>query len=295
MDIDIAYIPFLALGIAVQAFFALYGKWEKGDWKKFIGALALGLFLGIMPGKNEKEYVLEFHLILSCFLMAFFVATFFKKKLISLVSARTLVVFNVVALFLLFEKFGFSQVIIIILAIPSLVTLAAAFSNIDRYFSMQVFFYAWFSTLSIIIAVFHFFVSGLLGEFTTYEPGSSWKQIFNIFLIGTAFFYLVKSAFYVLNLNPMPGKHQTWASKKQDLKEHVQLLAHGYIWKEGDMLGNLIILLVIPVTFFLNQRFSFMDESLLITVIITTAPLLDRTSHELQSKGDGIGDLSKVE
>lgn len=288
MDINIAYLPFFALGIIFQVIAKLSKKWKSSDWVLIAAAIVLGSFSGIILGGDAKrDYILSHHLTASLLFSALLMVLLFRKRFISFVSARSLIVLNIIALFLVLDRYNLSREMMIVLAVPSLLTLIGGFSNIDRHFGFQVFFYVWFLVLSVAITVIHFFSRELFLQFDAYDPGK-WSIFLDAFLVGSALFYLMINAFYVINLLPTKGKLQSWSSRFEDIREHMQLLAYGYIWKKGDLFGNLVTLVILPAILILNMFYGFIDKRSLITVIIATIPFLDRR-HPID--GDGIGDF----
>ena len=120
----------LAAGMILEAFSMLSGKWQKGDAKVILITFAFGLF-GMFPGKSEEVYDLKSHLFISCVMGAVFFVSAFRERLVSRVGARTLLIINILLLFLVYERFGLSYNLFWILLIPSFVTLINGFSNIS--------------------------------------------------------------------------------------------------------------------------------------------------------------------
>lgn len=290
MKIDFLYFFVFVCGLVSQAFFMLLGKWKPGDFKKVIFSLAFGFF-GMLPGRNEESYDLRLHLIFVCVIAVFSFTAAFRKRLIIFVGARTLIVLNIITLFLIYYKFSFSYWLFGLLTIPSTMTLINGFTNIDKYFSWQVFFYSWFSIMIAIVSLTHFAFGDLMKTFGWSEATGEISYV-GIFLSGAAFLYIISNIWYVIQLIPYTEKHQSMENRIVEIKNHMQLLAYGYIWEKDDFKGNLIILVALPIITALNHQFGFFSDNLFVSFTLAILPVLNYFKNNSKMAGDGIGDIN---
>lgn len=281
-----------AIGMVIQAFLMLSGTLKKEDWKGFLIAFGGGL-LGMIPARSENlnEYNLSFHLFLTVLLGASFFTGIFRHRLISRIGARTILIFNILLLYLIYDRFGFSYFLFGLFLIPTLITLINGFSGIDASFNWQVFFYVWFSLIVIAIGLMHF----AFGDFYQIFFGSSGNRessLLSFILAGAAFLYIISNVWYVIMLMPMQAKHQSWPERRRNIQRHMHLLAHGYVWQKGDWVGNLITVLIFPLIIFLNYQLKVFDESIFVSLIVVLTPIA--AGSILKTHDDGIGDLNQA-
>lgn len=290
MKINFLYFLVFVCGLVSQAFSMLMGKWKPGDFKKITLSLSTGL-LGLLPGKDERSYDLRLHLIFACVIAVFSFTATFRKRLITFIGARTLIVLNIITLFLIYYKFGFSYWVFGLLAIPSIITLINGFTNIDKYFSWQVFFYSWFSIMIIIISFIHFSFGNLIKIFGWSEMGGEISYV-GIFLSGAAFFYIASNIWYIVQLIPDKEKNESIDDRIFKIKKHMHLLAYGYVWEKDDFKGNLIILIVLPIITILNHQFDFFSDILFISFTLAILPVSNYFKNNPKMTGDGVGHLN---
>ena len=284
-------VGIFSFGMFAQAFSVLLGKWQNGDGKKLLLSFAMGL-LGMVPGKNEHHYDLNLHLFFSCMWAASVFTSMFKYRLISRIGVRTILVLNILLLFLVYDKFGVSYLIFGVLFIPTLITLMNGFSDLDQTFGWQVFFYVWFSVVLVSIGLLHFGYGDL---FKTFGFNGETGQVdpFNLFFTGGAFLYILSNAWYVIMLIPVTGKHQSMENRMKNIREHMQLLAYGYIWEKGDVVGNIVTVIIFPLILILNYKFGFWSESLFVSIILVFLPFFASRFSGI-NYDDGVGSMPET-
>lgn len=279
--------PFLVFvfGMFAQAFYMLWGRWEKGDGKKTLLAFTLGL-AGMLPGKNEKEYSIPLHLFLSCMLAAFAFVQQFRKKLLVRIDGQILLAWNVIFLAVLFSRLDIVAwwPLFAIIVLPTAMTIINGFSDIDRTFMWQVFFYVWFTVIIVAVGLFHFAFDTLKVFWGTIPPETS---LFNLIFAGASFLYILVNAWYALYIVPLPGKHQSFANRMQEVRAHMQLLAHGYLWKKDNIVANVALVIVLPFFFALNYFYQFADESFFVSLALVVTALI--SGNRKVESDDGVG------
>lgn len=279
----------LALGLVVQAFIMLFGKWQKGDFKKVILSLATGL-LGMLPGKNERDYDVRLHIFMSLVVAAFSFTAAFASRLVSRIGARTLIVANAMVVLIVFDKFGYSETIFYILLVPTLITLINGFTNLDRHFVAQVFFYLWFCTMLFTIGLIQFAFGDML-NIMGWGDSAHLPSFLSTFFMGAALMYILSNVWFVLYMIPFTDKHQTLEDRMNKIKIHMQRLAFGYIWQKDDTVGNIITVIVLPIALFANHIYGWIDLNTLIFIVLALIPFTVRPAVGEAPLDDGIGTL----
>jgi hypothetical protein len=263
-----------------QATMMLRGKLEAGDPLKIATSFLCGL-IGMLPNKHEASYSVTLHLVLSTFIGAFIFIVRFRRKLIARINGQVIVIWNILLLAIFLEHYGLRTTPYLLVAVPTLLTIVNLFSDFDKSFKWQVFFYTWFSIIITIIGIYQIGSLSLL-QGGTLTIGSA---IFDIFIAGASVLYILTNIFFVISLIPLKGKNQTYADRFKEIRAHMQLLAEGYIWKKDNHVINGILLVFLPLFFFINYKFSLCNENTMIglTLVLTSFFSNSRETDEEES------------
>lgn len=283
--VDYTSLGFFAAGMAIQALFMLWGKFERGDWTKLGIALFTG-FLGMIPGRREHNYDVRLHLALALVFFSFSFSAQFASRLVSRVGARTLIGLNLLLLYLVLPLIGMNWYLLAPLLVATAFTFLNGFIDMDKHFGWQVFFYAWYATMVTGIGALFFGFGNLFG-ILGYGSEPMTIGMYGAFLLGSSFLYIISSAFFVINLSPIPlKKHQSFVSRMQEVRSHMQLLASGYVWQQGDRLGNALALVVVAGICYANFTYGYISQDLFVPLALTLIPFVMRIGQPLD---DGIG------
>lgn len=300
---EILLVASFFAGMIFQALFMLVGKWEAGDFKKVFISFGIGL-LAMLLGDSEDDYDLGLHFFLSTLLFIFTFTAYFRERILVRIGARTLLIWNILFLSLLVSHFRFSWTVVVMVFMPTVLTIINGFTDMDRKFGWQVFFYAWFSIMVASIGFFHFAFRNLGILFQWGEIGImfGFGQVLPVsplemFLTGASFLYIISSAWYALALIPIPlSKRQTYQQRMIEVRKHMQMLAYGYLWQKDDFLSNFICAILFPLFLFLNYQFAIIGESTLISLVLVILPLIERLRNQGQYEfelHDDVGSLDK--
>jgi hypothetical protein len=288
MNINLIYVAIFVTGLIAQAFFMLASQWKRGDLKAILISLGTGL-IGMFPSEHEDGYNVSLHLLLFCCLAAFFFAGAFRKRLIRFIGARSLIVINIIMLFVVYHRFGPSIPLFAILLVPTLVVLANGFTDIDKNFKWQVFFYAWYVVMIAIIGLV-FFAFGDFLQIFGWGGTQKTIPIFSLFFMGAAFLYIISNLWYIIELIPYRQEHQSYSARMAEIRQHMQLLAYGYMWKQKDFFGNMAILVALPILVFINYYFQIISENYFIAIVLSAMPLMNKEDNSPVVLNDGIGE-----
>jgi len=187
------------------------------------GALASGLF-GLAPGRRERNYSLYFHLCVGAVIYISIFLSFFKKEILSRVSESSLLCNCLVFWYLFATTFRDTldqKLLLGIAALPTLGTLAIAFSIRSWNFGVKFACYVWFLFLIAAIAVLQVRVGNLDFLFgKTPDDGP-----FGVFLTGMAAAYMWAGLYYLFILVPIPGKRQTFAERMDVWRADASMMA----------------------------------------------------------------------
>jgi hypothetical protein len=60
-----------------------------------------------------------------------------------------------------------------------------------------------------------------------------------MFMSGAAYLYILTNAWFVLALWPTPiARGPSWGARMEQVRRHMDLLAHGYVWERNDPPGS---------------------------------------------------------
>jgi hypothetical protein len=261
------------LGIAVQAILMLRVSFRSGDAKR-IGLAVLFSLGGMIPGKHEHPYEPLWHVLLVFTLLGGAFAFAFRTRLLTHVGGRILLAWNIVLVYVVLQAgWGWNRAVAL-LVVPTILTVVNAFTDIDRAFGWKVFFYAWFSTILVAIAIIGL-DTGPLAVFFQGRASAVVRPPLEMFLSGAAYLYIITNAWFVLALWPTPlSKTQSWRDRMGEIRRHMALLAQGYVWEKDDPWRSLAVLVGLPSILFLASRFGTANSRGLIFLAIALMPAL---------------------
>ena len=258
------------LGIVLQAIVMLRGSFQPGDWKR-AGKSALFGLIGLAPVRREHPYDVRFHLSIVFTVLGFAFAYFFRDRLLTRIGGRLLLAWNILLIHVALSAGWNSTGKLLLLGLPTIPTIVNAFSDIDRKFGWKVFFYAWFSTILVVVAIAGI-DTGPVGVF--FGGDATVPGPLSMIVGGAAFLYIVANAWFVLALAPFPiQSRQQWNQRREQIRRHVKLLAHGYVWEKDDPWRSLAVLLGLPLLLFAVARWGS-DDQAIVALAIALMPLL---------------------
>lgn len=265
------------IGMLVQAFYMLIGKFESKDIKKILFPFVFSI-LGLYPTDREihgvDDYDLPLHFFFVCLAAAFGFAHQFRRKLLPRILGQMLLIWNILFIFVVYNHFGLWLPILFIISIPTLLTVFNAFKNIDTTFGWQVFFHSWFSIMIVSIGVLGF-TNGVLDIFTG-GAGMYTLSPFTIFISGAAFLFLSVNIWYVVALIPIPPrKPATMHDRFIEIFRLMRLVSSGYIWGKNNVAVNLLIITAIPAIIYINLITGYISEMTLVPLVLVIISVID--------------------
>jgi len=281
---ELAYLPTVSMnsqaiilfyaGILTQAVFLLLGRMTFKD-AGLILACCAGSLLGLVPGKHEHHYDLSTHWFFVACVFAVGYAFCFKKKILTHIDKEILMVWTLVGLYAALQTpfiVAHPQLPYPLLGL-SLIAVVNAFAGFDKAYGWQVYFYIWFLCVLVGIAASQFAFSTM---FSIFGHGTVSAGSFTMFVLGMCFLYLAVNLWYLVELIPLPGKHQSFSDRLEEVEEAMEELAEDYdvepvaLWKTA-------LLFVLTASLLAANYFGhFVSDTILIPVLIATLPMLDR-------------------
>ena len=261
-------------GILAQAVFLLLGQMTLKD-AGLVLACCAGSALGLIPGKHEHRYDFNFHLFLVACAFAIGYAFCFKKKILQHIDKEILLVWTLVGLYVALQTpfiVSHPQLLILLLGL-GLIAVINAFAGFDKAYGWQVYFYIWFLCVLVGIAASQFAFSTVSSIFGHNAVSLS---PFTVFLVGMSFLYLAVNFWYLIELIPVPDKHQTFSDRLEQVEEDLEKLAEEYDVEQVAFWKTALLLILTASLLAANYLGHFVSDTLLIPILIATLPALDR-------------------
>ena len=266
-------IPFYA-GILAQAVFLLLGQLGLKDAGKLLACCA-GSALGFIPGKHERNYDLSFHMFMVACVFAIAYAFCFKKKILQHIDKEIVSVWTLVGLYIALRTpfiVSHPQLLILVLCL-SLIAVANAFAGFDKAYGWQVYFYIWFLCILVGIVISQFAFSTV---FSIFGQNAAPADSFTLFVVGMSFLYLAVNFWFLIELIPLPGKHQSFSDRLEEVEEAMEELAEDYDVAAVPLWKTSLLLILTASLLAANYWGHFVNDTLLIPILIAVLPVLDR-------------------
>lgn len=267
--------PFYA-GILAQAVFLLVGRFERSDLTRLLGCCA-GSFLGLIPGKHEHPYSLSLHLLIVPSVFCIGYALFFKEKVLERINKEILMVWTMVGLYIALQTplITAHPPVLIVLSALCAVPIANAFAGFDRSYGWKVYFYIWFLCVLVGIAASKFAFSTLATIFG-FRHGNEALNSLTTFFVGMSFLYLAVNLWYVVELIPIPGKHQSFSERLEQIEEDMEILASDYDDGQVRWWKTVLLLVISGLLLTINYFQHFVSDETLVPLLIVFLPVADK-------------------
>ena len=287
MKLEVAW-PFYA-GLLVQAVFLLVGQLERSDLTKLLGCCAGSLF-GLIPAKHEHRYDPSFHLFFVACVFSVIYACFFKRKVLEHINKEILMVWTMIGLYIALQTpliTGYPPVLIV-LSVLSVIPVANAFAGFDKSYGWKVCLYIWFLCVLIGIAASKFAFSTVVNIF--WNSGGPVNSVTKLF-VGMSFLYLAINVWYVIELIPLPGKHQSFSERLEHVKEDLDILASDYDDAQVRWWKTVLLLAISGSLLAINYFQHFVSDETLIPFLIVLLPVADKFRFPLRAPVNSIANV----
>jgi hypothetical protein len=243
---------------------------------KLLVSLVVGLlFLGIGLIK-VPELGLYTHILIAFAVYACVFAILFRKKVMPIVSEKTLLVLNM-APWYLFSAYSPSlpfkvKLFICLILIPMTISVnLMAFIDQVVGAGLTLLFYTWFLIMIVFLGLAQFPFWNL--SFFFDQISASRLGFLDVLLTGMVFSYIVTHAIYILALIPYPyDKEMTFKERWREVKEHARVLINKYSHQQLRQEEALLIVLILGGLLATNLFLQLIPDHLAINSLIVIVP-----------------------
>lgn len=263
-------------GMMAQAIFLLLDRFEPGDILKFLGCCAASL-LGLIPGKHERIYNLPLHLFIIACVFSVAYGLCFKEKILEHINKEILMVWTLIGLYIALRTplvTAHLPVLLLLLAL-CLIPIINAFAGNEPPYAWKVYFYVWFLCVLVGIAASKFAFSTMAHVFG-FRHGAEEINALGTVLVGMSFLYLAVNLWYVVELIPVPGKHQSFTDRLANVKQSMKILAGDYDAEQVRWWKTLVLLVVAGSLLTANHFRQFISDETLVPLLIVALPVVDK-------------------
>ena len=281
MNMDVLWLFYA--GILAQAIFLLIGRFEPKDFLK-VGGCGLASLLALIPGKHESIYRLNLHLFLIACAFAIGYALCFKKKILERINKEILMVWTLVGLYLVFRSslvIWYPPVFVPLLVL-GLLPVINAFAGFDASYGWKVYFYIWFLCVLVGIAASKFAFATVANVFD-FKHATADVTALQMFVIGMSFLYLAVNLWYVVELIPLPGRHQSFSERMEQVKADLEILAEDYDAGQVNWWKTVLLLAFSVTVLAANYFLNFVSDKTLIPLLIVILPVVDKIKLPAQT------------
>lgn len=257
-----------ALGVIAQFVFTVGRKFEREDITKLVMDIVLVLFGGLYLYLKTNEDI-KAVLLLSTLFFVTLCALSFREKILPEINEIVLVVWNVGFWYLYITRFGFFNYLSLVLLAPTYLSLVVGVFKVTLNNFTKILLYVWFMIMAVGIALTFLPVKELINSEPI--PPMSGTQAF---LLGMMVFYTFTYLLYIVYFIPIPGKHQSFAVRLANIKEHAGVIVSKLNSVQYHPLLMLMILAVTSLAVYVNFTYHFISEGLLLTFLLGFSPLI---------------------
>ena len=150
-----------------------------------------------------------------------------------------------------------------------------AFAGFDARYGWKVYFYIWFLCVLVGIAASKFAFSTVANVFE-FSHATEEITALQMFVIGMSFLYLAMNLWYVVELIPLPSKHQSFSDRLEEVEENMDILADDYDDEQVSWWKTVLLLAVVVSVLATNYFVNFVSDETLIPILIVILPVVDK-------------------
>jgi len=266
---DIALSLLFALGVIAEGILLC---WHKNiDFKRLKGVFILTILVTIVTmivslfRAPANAGLASFLFIFVLYFSAAF-AFFFRDEILPVINEGTILSFTIVFWFVAIENFSYFCIPFLFLTLFATAgTLVLTFTKIKIGFYSSVFFYGWFLVMSLFIGIMQ----------AAYALNSNSLSIFDAFILGMFFLYLVSHSLYISTIITIPRSY-SWPPNLSKYvskwKKNVRCFADRYANLQISLPVALLIIFGEIGAFILNYYYQFVPFYLMAAVVILVVP-----------------------
>ncbi len=260
-----------AAGMIVQALLVLRGDITQKDRFRWV---CIGLFMlaGFIPGKNEVEYSLNYHIFVSFIGIVLGFQIFFHQKILPHIDEYVFATWNVLLGYVLVRRFGIESPWILLPLIPITASLLFLLTPLQPGTFVKSVLYAWYLLAVATIGILFFDLANFEMFFQDAEPlRLPWPDAF---MSGMAFLSIGYTLCFLILLLPIPGKGQSLRDRMKECRELVDLMVSRYSNDQAHPGILAIYLAALIAVGILNHVYAVISDALFISVLLVGSPYL---------------------
>ncbi|MGD9075941.1 MAG: hypothetical protein PVJ69_12080 [Desulfobacteraceae bacterium] len=256
----------------------LVGFYTEELGTKLLVSLGAGLgFLGVGLFK-APELGFYTHILIGFAVYAAVFALFCRKRIMPIVTEKTLLVLNMALWYLFFAyspMFSYKiKLLICLILIPMTITInLMAFIDHVVGPGLTLLFYTWFLLMIVFLGLAQFPFWNL--SFFFDKLSASRLGFVDVLLTGMVFSYIVIHAIYILALIPYPyDRDKSFGERWREVKAHARVLIDKYSHQQLRQDEALLIIVILGGLLFANLLLELIPDHLAINCLIVIVPQL---------------------
>lgn len=244
----------------------------------FLVSLGGGLVFFVVGLFKAPELGFYTHILIGFAVYSGVLAILFRKKIMPIVSERTLLVLNMALWYLFFAyspMFSFKIKLLICLILIPMTISVNLMAFVDHVVGpgLTLLFYTWFLVMivSLGLAQFPFWNLSLFFD----KISAARLGFVDVLLTGMVFSYIAIHAVYILALIPIPyNDEQSFSERWREVKKHAKVLIEKYSHQQLREEEALLIVLILGGLLAANLLLQLIPDHLVINTLIVIVPQL---------------------
>lgn len=253
------------LGVIAQAAFLVIGRVPVQELKYFPLCFAWAL-LGLLPGKHEHNYDVYIHFFFTAGVFAIAFAWTYRKYLLDPINREVLLAWNLIFLYAAMRTHAHPYFVYAATVI-ALVLFVNLFFPFDLRKHMQTAMYAYF--LCIVAGTAFLYLSLSHITFFFNHGAGELPDAASVFFAGASLLYITVNMWYVYELNPIPGKHESLEHRMQAVREDAAMMEQAYDESFQPLSYELFATAAIAALLAGNFLGNFLGDSIVIPLAVT--------------------------
>jgi hypothetical protein len=277
MDQNILFSLVFGLGVLAQILMLIRVKFKSGAFFKlfFISLLAF------LPARDEITYEFYSHLFFMFIVFTVLIAVSYRKEIMPKINEKNILIMTLFFIYIALRYLESVGVLLLVLFfLPIIATFVLAFTTTKLNSIFKFLFYLWFLIINCILLFSQFSV----GSLSFFFKGAPSAGFFEIFFAGMIFVILCINVWYIIELMPIPGKHQSFMDRLDEVKESISGMVKKYSSDQLRFSHSLqiiiffVALISVNAFFRLNMDFLFLNLFLIAANIFFPTYTLKSTS-----------------
>jgi hypothetical protein len=272
--LPISLCLYLALGFLLESCLVLGRSLRNiitiALWVSCFGASFVSFLIPEAIGNFRLE------LVIMGAMFIFFYMIIFGKRILPSITELYLALFNTVFIFEYFfnihgelSQNGIDDnIFLYVTGLISLIVFIKAITTVKVPLFLKLLFYIWYQIMACILLIY------LLFHVSFVSNSSTLVAVVTVISIGGVIFHLAINLMAIGYLAPIPMKGESFSSRIERIKKHIQLLTSKYLDEDVNVLQNLLIILLLILLLLLNVRYFHINVIFILNAILIINALL---------------------